>query len=202
MKRFVVVMVALILAGAHSLLAGGYKVGDAVTDFSLKNIDGKNLGLSSRSDVKGYIVVFTCNHCPYSVAYEDRIIDLHNTFAPKGYPVLAINPNDSVIVPEDSYDNMIKRAAEKKFPFPYLYDPTQQTAKAFGATRTPHVFVVQKQDKNFVVRYIGAIDNDAEKAESATEKYVAGAVNALLSGKTPSPDAVKAVGCGIKWTKK
>ncbi|MFM2132861.1 MAG: hypothetical protein RL156_142, partial [Bacteroidota bacterium] len=119
MKRFVVVMVALILAGAHSLLAGGYKVGDAVTDFSLKNIDGKNLGLSSRSDVKGYIVVFTCNHCPYSVAYEDRIIDLHNTFAPKGYPVLAINPNDSVIVPEDSYDNMIKRAAEKKFPFPY-----------------------------------------------------------------------------------
>ena len=83
-----------------------------------------------------------------------------------------------------------------------MYDPTQQTAKAFGATRTPHVFVVQKQDKNFVVRYIGAIDNDAEKAESATEKYVAGAVNALLSGKAPSPDAVKAVGCGIKWTKK
>ncbi|MFN9776386.1 MAG: thioredoxin family protein [Candidatus Kapaibacterium sp.] len=195
-------MVALILTGAHTLLAGGYKVGDAVTDFSLKNIDGKNLGLSSRSDVKGYIVVFTCNHCPYSVAYEDRIIDLHNTFAPKGYPVLAINPNDSVIVPDDSYDNMIKRAAEKKFPFPYLYDPTQQTAKAFGATRTPHVFVVQKQDKNFVVRYIGAIDNDAEKAESATEKYVAGAVNALLSGKAPSPDAVKAVGCGIKWTEK
>ena len=200
MKSLFLLFTAIVLS--VSAFAGGYKVGDVASDFSLVNVDGKTLGMGSRSDVKGYIVVFTCNHCPYSVAYEDRIIELHNTFAPKGYPVIAINPNDSSIVPDDSYANMIKRAAEKKFPFAYLYDPTQQTAKAFGATRTPHVFVVERQPTGHVVRYIGAIDNNAENADAASEKYVAGAVNALLAGSTPKPDAVKAVGCGIKWTKK
>lgn len=201
MKTLFSVLTALVLS-VTAFAGGGYQVGDVAADFSLLNIDGKNLGMASRSDVKGYIVVFTCNHCPYSVAYEDRIIELHNTFAPKGYPVVAINPNDTNIVPDDSYANMIKRAAEKKFPFPYLYDPTQQTAKAFGATRTPHVFVVEKQSKGHVVRYIGAIDDNAESAEQAKKHYVADAVNALLSGAAPSPDNVKAVGCGIKWTKK
>ncbi len=201
MKTLFSVLTALVLS-VTAFAGGGYQVGDVAADFSLLNIDGKNLGMSSRSDVKGYIVVFTCNHCPYSVAYEDRIIELHNTFAPKGYPVVAINPNDTNIVPDDSYANMIKRAAEKKFPFPYLYDLTQQTAKAFGATRTPHVFVVEKQSKGHVVRYIGAIDDNAESAEQAKKHYVADAVEALLRGAVPSPDNVKAVGCGIKWTKK
>lgn len=201
MKTLFSVLTALVLS-VTAFAGGGYQVGDVAADFSLLNIDGKNLGMASRSDVKGYIVVFTCNHCPYSVAYEDRIIELHNTFAPKGYPVVAINPNDTNIVPDDSYANMIKRAAEKKFPFPYLYDPTQQTAKAFGATRTPHVFVVEKQSKGHVVRYIGAIDDNAESAEQAKKHYVADAVAALLRGAAPSPDNVKAVGCSIKWTKK
>jgi len=182
--------------------ADGYKVGDVATDFQLKNVDGSMMRMADRSDVKGYIVVFTCNHCPYSIAYEDRIIDLHNTFAPKGYPVIAINPNDSTITPDDSYSKMIQRAKDKKFPFPYVLDGTQNIAKTYGATRTPHVFVVEKQSKGFVVRYIGAIDNNAEDAKAATETYVAKAVNALLAGISPSPETVKAVGCGIKWTKK
>jgi len=182
--------------------ADGYKVGDVATDFQLKNVDGSMMRMADRSDVKGYIVVFTCNHCPYSIAYEDRIIDLHNTFAPKGYPVIAINPNDSTITPDDSYSKMIQRAKDKKFPFPYVLDGTQNIAKIYGATRTPHVFVVEKQSKGFVVRYIGAIDNNAEDAKAATETYVAKAVNALLAGISPSPETVKAVGCGIKWTKK
>ncbi|MFM8179604.1 MAG: thioredoxin family protein [Candidatus Kapaibacterium sp.] len=201
MRTFLTLVAAIILS-VSAYAGGGYQVGDVAADFSLKNIDGTDLGMASRSDVKGYIVVFTCNHCPYSVAYEDRIIGLHNTFAPKGYPVIAINPNDTNIVPDDSYANMITRAAEKKFPFPYLIDPTQQTAKAFGATRTPHVFVVEKQSKGHVVRYIGAIDDNAESAEQAKKHYVADAVHALLSGAAPSPETVKAVGCGIKWTKK
>ena len=102
--------------------ADGYKVGDVATDFQLKNVDGSMMRMADRSDVKGYIVVFTCNHCPYSIAYEDRIIDLHNTFAPKGYPVIAINPNDSTITPDDSYSKMIQRAKDKKFPFPYVLE--------------------------------------------------------------------------------
>ena len=116
--------------------------------------------------------------------------------------VIAINPNDSTITPDDSYSKMIQRAKDKKFPFPYVLDGTQNIAKTYGATRTPHVFVVEKQSKGFVVRYIGAIDNNAEDAKAATETYVAKAVNALLAGISPSPETVKAVGCGIKWTKK
>lgn len=202
LNRIVRSLAIALCVSLSAFAADGYKVGDVATDFQLKNVDGSMMRMADRSDVKGYIVVFTCNHCPYSIAYEDRIIDLHNTFAPKGYPVIAINPNDSTITPDDSYSKMIQRAKDKKFPFPYVLDGTQNIAKTYGATRTPHVFVVEKQSKGFVVRYIGAIDNNAEDAKAATETYVAKAVNALLAGISPSPETVKAVGCGIKWTKK
>ena len=98
----------------------GYKVGDTARDFKLKDVGGRMVSMADNKDAKGFIVIFTCNHCPYSVAYEDRIIALHKAFAPKGYPVIAINPNDPVRQPEDSYENMKVRANEKKFMFPYL----------------------------------------------------------------------------------
>ena len=182
--------------------ADGYKVGDIASDFSLKNVDGSLVSLQSYSADKGVIVIFTCNHCPFSKAYEDRIIELHKQFASKGYPVLAINPNDPVTVPEDSYDNMIIRAKEKGFPFRYVVDESQNIAKMYGATRTPHVFVLQKQTGNqFTVAYIGAIDDNHSDASNVKESYLSKAVNALIANTKPAPDFTKAIGCSIKWKK-
>lgn len=177
---------------------GGYKVGDTAQDFSLMNVKGKQVSLAGIKNAKGYIVVFTCNHCPYAKAYEQRIIDLHKKYAPMGFSVVAINSNDKDVQPQDSYDNMKKLAKKKKYPFNYVYDETQEIAKAFGATRTPHVYVL---DKDRVVRYIGAIDDNSEDPAMAKEHYVANAVDALLSGKEIATKETKAIGCGIKWKK-
>lgn len=179
----------------------GYKVGDKVEDFKLKNIDGKMLSMVDYKEAKGIIVIFTCNHCPFSVAYEDRIIDLHKRYAPKGYPVIAINPNDATIQPDDSFDKMKERAKKKKFPFAYLYDETQEVAKRFGATRTPHVFVVCKKESDFIVNYIGAIDDNSNEPEKVKNKYLENALNELLEGKPVTQNFTKAIGCTIKWKK-
>jgi len=181
---------------------GGYKPGDKVKDFNLKNIDGNMVSLKSLKDAKGAIIVFTCNHCPFSKMYEDRIIALDAQFKSKGYPVVAINPNDVKAEPDDSFENMVVRAKEKGFTFPYLVDDTQAIATTFGATNTPHVFVLEKDKKgNFYVRYVGAIDDSAKDASKATAKYVEDAVNSLLGGKKVEKNQAKAIGCTIKWKK-
>lgn len=178
----------------------GLEVGDKAVDFNLKNIDGNMVSLDSQKDVKGYILVFTCNTCPYSVLYEDRIIELHNMYADKGYPVLAIQPNDTQKSPGDSFDKMQERAEEKGFPFPYLIDETQETTKTYGATNTPHVYVLNKEgDSDFRIEYIGAIDNNSRNAEAASKHYVQDAVNGLLSGGEVPTTSTKAIGCTIKW---
>lgn len=194
--------VILFLAASTSILfAQSYKIGDQVKDFSLKNIDNKMIGMKDYADAKGYIVIFTCNHCPFAKAYEQRIMDLDKKFRPLGYPVLAINPNDPAIVPDDSFENMVKTSNEKGYTFPYLLDDTQQTAKAFGATKTPHVFIIRKQNDKFILEYMGGIDNNADDASKADKKYVEDAVNALLNGNKPSVKETKALGCTIKWKK-
>lgn len=174
----------------------GLKVGDKATDFKLKNVDGKMVSLSDFVDAKGYIVVFTCNTCPYAKAYEDRLIELSNTYAPQGFPVIAINPNDPQVQPGDSFDAMVARYSEKAFTFPYLIDETQATARAYGATHTPHVYVL---DKSLSVVYIGAIDNNYKDADKADQKYVESAVKALKKGAKVEPSSTKAIGCTIKW---
>lgn len=179
----------------------GYKPGDMARDFTLKNVDGKMVSLSGIKDNKGVILVFTCNHCPYSVAYEDRIIQLHDTYASQGYPVVAINPNDVKAYPADSYENMIERAQEKKFPFAYLHDETQEIAKAYGATRTPHVYILTRKDRGYEVSYIGAIDDNSNEPELVQVKYVELALNSLLSGQPVTVPFTKAIGCTIKWKK-
>ncbi len=181
--------------------AGGYEVGDKATDFTLKNVDGSMVSMADYGDAKGFIVIFTCNHCPYSVAYEDRIIDLDNMYRPLGYPVIAVNPNDPDVQPEDSFDKMIERAEEKEFPFPYLFDDGQKIYPQYGATRTPHVYVLEKEQGDLIVRYIGAIDNNYGDADAADEKYVADAVDALLAGSRPEVSSTKAIGCSIKKKK-
>lgn len=179
----------------------GYQIGDVATDFNLRNVDGKMVKLADFKKAKGFIVVFTCNHCPFSQAYEQRIINLHNKYAAKGYPVIAINPNDAKREPEDSYAKMQELAKAKKYPFVYLHDETQQIAKTYGATRTPHVYVVQKTKVGNTVQYIGAIDDNYEDEKQVKEKYVELAVNALLNGKAVAKTNTKAIGCTIKWKK-
>ncbi len=175
--------------------APAYTVGDIAEDFSLMNVDGKMVSLADFEGAKGYIVTFTCNHCPYSVMYEDRLIRLHKKYAPLGYPVIAINPNDPAKQPEDSYAGMKIRAKEKAFPFVYLFDDGQNIYPKFGAERTPHVFLL---DNTLKVRYIGAIDDSARDADAVENKYVEMAISAMEDGKDPDPNFTKAIGCTIK----
>jgi peroxiredoxin len=205
MKKIIALFaIATIVFGATAFKqteTPGYQIGDVATDFNLRNVDGKMVKLADFKKAKGFIVVFTCNHCPFSQAYEQRIINLHNKYAAKGYPVIAINPNDAKREPEDSYAKMQELAKAKKYPFVYLHDETQQIAKTYGATRTPHVYVIQKTKAGNTVQYIGAIDDNYEDEKQAKEKHVEVAVNALLNGKTVAKSNTKAIGCTIKWKK-
>ncbi len=177
------------------------KIGSKAPDFRLKNVDGNYISLSDFSKEKGIILIFTCNHCPYAKAYESRIIDLDKKYKSKGYPVVAINPNDPEIVPEDSYESMKIRANEKGFSFPYLFDEDQTVFPKYGANKTPHVYVLQKQGNDFIIRYVGTIDNNYEDKSKVTEKYVASAINELMNGRKPDPETTKAIGCSIKYKK-
>ena len=190
----------LLLMGIYStgLFAQGYEVGDIATDFRLLNVDGNYVSMADYDDAKGIVLIFSCNHCPYVVAYEDRMIELHNTYAPKGFPVVAVNPNDSIAEPRDSYTKMIERAEEKNFPFDYLVDADQLIYPEYGATRTPHVFLLEKEGDQFRVAYIGAIDDNYRDASAVEEHFLANAIDALLAGERPDPDYTRAIGCTIK----
>lgn len=176
----------------------GYDVGDVATDFELKNVDGTMVSLSDYKDAKGFIVVFTCNTCPYAVAYEDRIIELDKKYASKGYPVIAIMPNNTKVKPGDSMDAMKARASAKGYTFPYLMDEGQQIYPQYGATKTPHVYILEKTDKGNIVRYIGAIDDNYKDAKLVNDKYVEDAVDALLEGTPIKETKTRAIGCSIK----
>ena len=176
----------------------GYKIGDIAADFNLKNIDGKMVSLSNYKDAKGFIVTFTCNTCPFAVGYEDRIIALNNKYASKGYPVIAIMPNNTDMKPGDNLEAMKERAKSKGFTFPYLIDEDQTVYPKFGATKTPHIFVLQKTKKGHEVKYIGAIDDNYKDASAVKVKYVENAVDALLNGKEVPEKETKAIGCSIK----
>lgn len=176
----------------------GYAIGDEAADFSLPSTTGSTVSLSNYPDAKGYIVTFTCNHCPYAVAYEQRIIDLNTKYAPLGYPVIAISPNDPEIVPADGLDSMKLLAEKHVYSFPYLLDEKQEIYPQYGATKTPHVFVLNKEEGKNIVRYIGAIDNNYEDANDVSEKYVEAAVDALIAGEKVAIESTKAIGCSIK----
>jgi peroxiredoxin len=177
----------------------GLAPGDQAKDFKLKNIDGNMVSMADYKNAKGFIVVFSCNHCPYVKAYEGRIEALNKMYEAKGFPVIAINPNDPVQYPEDSFENMQRNAKQKGFSFPYLMDESQEVAKSYGALKTPHVYVLERKDKNYIVRYVGAIDDNTHAPENVTKKYVEDAVNAIMAGRTVKIQSSKAIGCGIKW---
>jgi len=200
MKHLFLIGLMLISLGACAQ-GEGYKVGDVVKDFALKNVDNKTVSMADYKDAKGFIVVFTCNTCPVAQAYQDRVAELNASYAAKGYPVIAINPNDAGAVPAESFDKMQALAKVKNFTYPYLLDPDHVVTKQFGASRTPHVFLVNKSDKGNIVEYIGAIDNDPEGENATKEDYVKNAINNLATGKKPTITTTKAVGCSIKWKK-
>lgn len=192
------ILAAMVLVVMSSFAPIGYQIGDRATDFKLKNVDGKYVSLSDYPSAKGFIVIFTCNHCPYAVAYEDRINNLNKKYESLGYPVIAINPNNPEIQKEDSYELMKVRAKQKKFTFPYLFDEGQKIYPQYGATKTPHVYVLQKTEKGNYVRYIGAIDDNHEDEAAVTVRYVEEAVNALLDNREITTTQTKAIGCTIK----
>jgi peroxiredoxin len=195
--RNMVVMICVIMMTAAGKL--NYGVGDTVSDFKLKNVDGKMISLADYKSSKGVIVIFDCNTCPYSKAYNERIIALNKKYSSQGFPVITINSNDAEQSDGDSFEEMVDLAKRKDYDFPYLVDQSQAVAKSFGATNTPHVFVLKNEDTTFKVAYIGAIDDSPRNASSASKKYVESAVDALLTNKPVSNSKTKAIGCGIKW---
>ena len=191
------IIVSFLFGGSPSV---PYQIGDYVADFKLKNIDGKNIALADKKDAKGYILVFSCNTCPVVKQYEQRIINLHEMYASKGYPVIAINPNDPNRSPGDSFGEMVKRSENMGYKFPYVFDETQEVAKAFGATNTPQIYILNNEKGKFRLMYKGAIDNNQRSAAAATEKYVEAAMSSLLKGEEVKVPITKAVGCTIKWS--
>jgi peroxiredoxin len=177
------------------------KPGDKAPGFNLKNIDGNMVSPDSYPEAKGFIIIFTCNHCPFSIAYEDRINALGKTWKEKGYPLLALNPNNPAIQPEDSYENMKKRARSKKFSFPYLLDEGGLIATQYGATKTPHVYLLKKNEEGLKVVYVGAIDDNSRNASDVKEPYLENALNDLENGIEVRVPLTKAIGCSIKLQK-
>ena len=173
----------------------------AIKDFRLKNIDGKIVSLSDYKNAKGFIIVFTCNHCPFAKMYPQRMNELNQKFGPLKVPLIAISSADTVVYEEDTYTEMVKMAKRKKMNFPYLYDATQSVAKQFNAHKTPHAFVLWKENNEWKIKYSGAIDDNGSEPEKVTHPYVSDAVNALLNGKNVAIPETKSIGCSIKWRK-
>lgn len=183
----------------ESAIDKGYAIGDVVADFKLKSTSGGVTSMSENRSAKGYIIIFTCNHCPFSKAYESRVMALDRKYASQGFPVLAINPNDPSAYEEDSFENMQAVAKSKGYTFEYLQDETQSVTRAFGAARTPSAYVVKREGDKFIMQYIGGIDDNTQDANGVTKHYVEDAVNNLLAGKPVVVNLTKSVGCAIKW---
>lgn len=201
MRLLIILLLAANMLSAQSKYKGspaepgGYNVGDVATDFSLMNVDDKKVSLADFTDAKGFVIVFTCNHCPYSVLYEDRLIALDKKIKPMGYQLIAINPNDPEIYDGDSFELMKVRAEEKGFEFPYLFDDGQKVFPQYGATKTPHVYFL---DGDRTVQYIGAIDDNSNSADDVEVTFLENAIMAHSKGDLIYPSVTKAIGCSIR----
>lgn len=171
------------------------KIGSKATDFNLPAVDGKIYSLDSFKDKKLLIVFFSCNHCPYVQAYEDRIKKIQSDYAEQ-LQIVAINSNEDVNYPEDSFEEMKKRANNKQFNFPYLRDETQDVAKAYGSTHTPEIFLF---DNKREMVFHGKIDDNWQDEKSVKSQYLRNAVDELLAGKQVSVPETFTIGCTIKW---
>jgi peroxiredoxin len=172
------------------------QIGAKAKDFDLPGVDGKRYSLKSFADAKLLVVVFSCNHCPYVIGCEDRMIGFANDYAPRGVRMVAINSNETEGHPQDSFENMVHRAAEKRFPFAYVRDESQDVARAYGALRTPHFYVF---DDKRALRYTGRMDDSPRVPGKETTHELRDAVDALLAGRAPAVPVTNPIGCNVKW---
>ncbi len=172
------------------------KIGSKIPYFKLKGVDEQEYSLDTFSGKKILVVIFSCNHCPYVQAYEERIKEIQSEFNEKGLAVIAVNSNDDSQYPDDSFENMRKRANEKKFNFPYLRDEKQDLAKAFYASHTPEIFLFDKDRK---LAYHGKIDDNWKDINAVKNQYLRDAINELMSGEEISVPETYSIGCTIKW---
>ncbi len=186
------------ISEAKPINTKGYGIGDAATDFKLKDVDGSMVSMTDYKDAKGFIVIFTCNTCPFAVASEERIVALDAKYKDLGYPVIAVNPNDPNVQPDDTYELMQAKAESAGFTFPYLYDADDKVYATYGATKTPHVYLLKNEKGKHIVKYIGAIDDNVRKANAVKDTFLANAIDELLAGKVVSLKETKAIGCSIK----
>jgi peroxiredoxin len=163
---------------------------------NLPGTDGKKYSLTSFADKKTVVVVFSCNHCPYVQAYEERMVAFQRDYAAKGVQFIAINSNEVVHYPEDNFDEMVKRAKLKAYNFPYLRDDDQSVANAYGATHTPEFFVFDEKRK---LSYRGKFDDNYQNPSAVKSNYLRNAVDALLSGREVAEPETYSIGCTIKW---
>jgi peroxiredoxin len=174
-------------------------LGAAAPDFQLPGVDGKTYSLANFSDAKLLVVVFSCNHCPYVIGSEDRMIKFQADYAPRGVAFVAINSNETVGHPGDSFDHMKQRAKERAFKFPYLRDDSQQVALAYGALRTPHYYLFDADRK---LRYTGRMDDNPRNPGQEKTHELRDAVDAILAGNAPAVPLTNPIGCNVKWSGK
>lgn len=171
-------------------------LGDSLISASLPGVDDKTHSLEGFAEKNVLAVIFSCNHCPYVQAWEDRMIQIQEDYADKGVQLVAINSNDPAKYPSDSFPEMKIRSSSKSFNFPYLYDESQEVAHSYGATRTPEVFLF---DKARVLRYHGAIDDNYDDPDAVQEHYLRNTIDAILEGRELAKAQTPPVGCTIKW---
>ena len=174
----------------------GMSVGTAAPAFSLPGVDGESWSLDSFADAELLLVVFTCNHCPYAIANEDRLIEIQNDYGDRGLRMVAISPNDAEKYPDDSFDEMKNRAADKAFPFPYLYDESQGVARSYDAACTPDLFLFDR-DRKLV--YNGRVDDNWQEPGRVTRQDLRAVLDAALEGRAVDFEHVPSMGCSIKW---
>jgi peroxiredoxin len=172
------------------------QIGDSAKDFNLPSVDGKNYSLANFKDAKLLVIVFSCNHCPYVVGSEERMVQFAKDYAPKGVKMVAINSNETDEHPMDSFEHMVTRAKEKNFPWVYLRDESKDVALAYGALRTPHFYVFDQDRK---LRYTGRMDDNPKMAALAKTHELRDAVDAILAGKKPPIEQITPLGCNVKW---
>jgi peroxiredoxin len=190
-----------IVWGLAFIFLSSFDIGQkTVNDFSLRNIDGNYISLKDNVKAKGYIVIFTCNHCPFAKLYPSRMNNLQQKYLLRDVQVIAINSMDSVIYEDEKFDLMQKKAKENNFQFPYLQDVSQEVAKNFGAINTPQAFVIWRVGNSWVIKYKGAIDDNGEN-ESLATNYIVKAVDELLTGATVSNPLTESFGCKIFYRK-
>lgn len=172
------------------------QIGETAPDFNLPGVDGRMWSLADFSDKKLLVVVFSCNHCPFVIGSEDRMNDMYAQYAPKGVGMIAINSNEEVNHPTDDFDHMVERAKEKGYEFPYVRDESQEVATAYGALRTPHFFVFDKDRK---LRYTGRMDDNPRQPGQETTHELRDALEDLLAGRPVQTPATNPIGCNVKW---